>query len=386
MSYDFYTLKVCSHRVVDEVCILDSDTGTMIGFAKPPSSGDVSLKINGVQIPKNGLYSDSEFRFSKRGPYKIISNKNDMIIFRDGVNPPINIKLPPGSAVSAKTLARYLLDYIPNYDIYDDNGYVVFKALNGTSFCFVDPRWVDKTSSLTQTTRIINAYSTLGIPPGRVSTTRKLFPGYRVMLNPAAFVDEWIIKFNGPIPNSSPVITVSYTTLAAFCSRCIGSRVEYDYTTLNGSYDVVRNADLLIQEFDKFLFTIKGSHWKWPWLGSGILNRIGGKASTAFGLASSFISLDINSAFNTYQNIKRQQDKNFPGQNVSDAEYPYSLGTFNVTTGDDPTTFYAEVEIVNKSRDSAQLTKQLSLPDPYQLTSSPSGVMKNAGNGFQLRG
>jgi hypothetical protein len=206
------------------------------------------------------------------------------------------------------------------------------------------------------------------------------------MLNPASFVEEWIVVFDEPLRTYQPVILMTYQTLAAYCGRCQGSRVEYDYTLSGNDYEKFYNADLLLQEAYKYIFTVKGSHWKWPWLGSNILSRIGSKADTAAGLAASFIGLDITSAFGTYQNIKRQQDKNFPGQNVTDAEFPYSLDDFSVLTGDDPTTFYAKLVITSRSRDPISLTTPISLPDPYQLTSSPSGVMQNAANGFQLVG
>ena len=389
MSYDFYIEKVCNHKIVDEIAQIDPETRTFFAFAKPPSANTVTIKIDGELVPPQGLYTKAEVIFNKSEPYRITANKNDLILFKYGNSPVQTIKLPPGNAVSAKTLARFLLDYAPDLDWKVENHRVVVSSptpTRGILFSFPDPTWTDKTSSLISTSRILGAYKTLGISPGRAGNGRKIMPGYIIDLNPAAFVEEYIVTFEYTIKNYAPVILVSYQTQAKYCNRCFGSRKENDYTISLGSYETVRDTDLLKQELNKYIFTIKGSHWKWPWMGSTLLQRIGSKASVTNGLTSSFISLDVTNAFNTYQNIKRQQDVNFPSQNVTDAEYPYSLASFNVATYDDPTVYYGVFNIMSRSRQPITLTKQLNVPDPVQLTSDPTGLMTNAGRGFQLVG
>ena len=388
MSYDFYISKVCSHTIVDEVVVLENEASQSFGFARRPSSTNITITVDGVEIPRTGLYSKAEIVCLKGEPYRIKYGKNDLILFKNGSGAVQTIQLPPGN-FSAKALSDYLYTKIPNLDVTSENGRLIIRSLtatNGTAFSFPDPRWTDKSSSLITTSRILAAYNLLGITPGRVGSGRKLFPGYKVLVNPAAFVEEWIVTFDTPIPNNTPVILVTYQTQAAFCGRCIGSRLEYDYTIKNSTYETIKDTDLLVQEVNKFMFTVKGSHWKWPWLGSALVTRIGQKADTAASLASSFIGLDINGAFNVYQNIKKQQDIGFPGQNVTDAEFPLSLSNFTVTSGDDPTTFYANFTVISRSRDPLVVTKTISVPDPYQLTSSPTGVIQQASTGYQLVG
>jgi hypothetical protein len=385
MSYDFYIEKVCSHTIVDELCELDSSTWDRFAFGRRPSHLKCEIRMDGELIPESGLYSRAEVIFSKPEPYRIIANRNDLILFKNGDQAVRTIKLPPG-ILSAHTLSRYLLDFAPDLDWRVENGRVVVKTPrpnNGIAFSFPDPRWTDKSAALISTSRILNAYSLLGINPGRAASGRKIFPGYKVILDPANFVEQYIVVFETPIPNFVPTLTVTYTTLAPFCGRCQGSRIEYDYSVVTGGYDIVRNADLLRQELNKFIFTIKGSHWKWPWLGSNILNKIGTKSNPLNATYSPLLTLDISNAFNSYQSIKRQQDVYFPAQKVTDAEYPYNLIGINVTTGDDPTTYYALIDVQSRSFQPLQLTKELSTPDPIQLTSSPSGLMIQAGRGFQ---
>jgi hypothetical protein len=389
MSYDFYIDKVCSHTIVDEVCLLNSETGDSFAFARRPSTYDCRITIDGVVVPPGGLFSKAEIVCGKSEPYRIIAGQNDLILLQIGNDTPVQIGLPPGHAVSAKTLATFLSNYTSDLVFTAENGRLVIRTptpVNGSAFTLADPRWTDKTASLISTSRVQGAYKLLGVTPGKVGAGRKLLPGFKVILNPAAYLEEWIVRFDSPIRNSSPAILVTYQTLAPFCGRCQGSRVEVDYTITGGAYDTVRNVDLLIQEFNKFLFTVKGSHWKWPWLGSNILNRIGGKADTGTSLASSFIALDVNSAFSVYQNIKRQQDIGFPGQNVTDAEYPQSLGQFAVNVMDDPTSYFATFNIYSRSSEPLQITRTISLPNPYQLTSSPAQLLQSAARGFQLMG
>jgi len=391
MSYDFYIDKVCPHTIVDELGVLsdfDAALPSKISFplSRPPSNFSVKINVDGVDIPPSGLYTKAVAIFNKVDPYRIISNVNDLILFRMNNEPVRTIQLPAGNAVSAKTLAKFLSRIIPDLNIEAENGKVVFSSqspYNGILFSFPDPRWTDKVSALISTSRIMAAYKTLGLNPGKCGIGRKIFSGYSVKLNQYTFVEQYIVEFDDPVYNSKPVVFVTYQTIAPYCPRCLGSRVEYDYSIYNGSYNTVRNTDLLIQEFSKFLFTIKGTHWKWPWIGSNLSSRIGAKGNTGLGLASTFVQMDIENAFSVYQNIKKQQLLNFPGQNVTDAEYPISLMDTKVENKNDPTIFYANFTVMSKSTEPVQITRQLSEPDIYQITTSPGAVLQQAARGFQ---
>jgi hypothetical protein len=148
--------------------------------------------------------------------------------------------------------------------------------------------------------------------------------------------------------------------------------LEFDYRVLDGTYEIVTDLDLLSQEFDKFIFTKIGSHFKWGWLGSSIVNRIGGKGNIGGVSMNSLITMDINQAFQTYQNIKMQQDQRFRFQQVSDAEFPYSLAGINVEISpNDPTVAIVTSTIVSRSRDPITFKRLVGNPNPYSLKGDP---------------
>jgi hypothetical protein len=105
-------------------------------------------------------------------------------------------------------------------------------------------------------------------------------------------------------------------------------------------------------------------------LGSRLTDRIGGKNITGGVSASSLITLDISQTFKTYQNIKMQQDQQFPFQEVSDAEFPYSLGSLTVQVPDeDPTVAVVVTGITSRSREPVVLKRLIGNPNPFFLSS-----------------
>jgi hypothetical protein len=186
-----------------------------------------------------------------------------------------------------------------------------------------------------------------------------------------------IIQFESPLFNDNPLVQLSYVTSVVDCRRCHGTQIEYDYNIIDNTYETVKDADLLGQEFDKFLFTNIGSHWKWNWLGSGLMNRIGSKGSTAAVSINSLITVDVAQAFRLYQNIKSQQDSRFPFQNVSDAEYPLSLGGINIQVPDqDPTIAFVTTTIVSRSMVPITLKRIVGNPNPFFLTGNSQSFLQ----------
>ena len=390
MSYDFATERVCSHRIGPERVFLNSNDSTFFDLSKTPASDSATVQIDGQNVPKSGLYTRAQVVFSNPEPYRLQSGKSDLLTVRVGQDTPRTVTLPPGNSVRAADIARVLSDAVPelNFDVV--NKRVIARThttFKGAAFSFPDPRWTDKAESLISTSRILGAMKQLGITPGRVGSGVKVFPGWKITVNPVSYYDQFIILFDEPIPNDSPVVTVIYQTVAQLCNRCGGTRLEYDYTVSKQSYETVQATDLLAQEVDKFMFTRIGSHWKWKWMGSGLSDRIGGKAETGLGSAAGLVSMDVSQAFATYQNIKQQQARSFPQQDVTDAEFPYSLdGLTAASPSDDPTTIVVNMVIRNRSRDYIPLTRIVNAPDPFQLTSDPSGMLKSVGSGFKIKG
>ena len=229
---------------------------------------------------------------------------------------------------------------------------------------------VDPTASLPLTLRVEGCYRDLGITAGREARYTLTYPGWQIESNEV--LNEYYLVFNNAIRNSTPVINLTYNTIASFCRRCQGSTYEFDYRVVNSSYEIVRDTDLLAQELDKFLFTQIGSHFKWRWLGSDLFNQIGSKSIDA----ASRVNLDVTTAFATYQNIKTQQASTFRMQNVTDAEFPAAILRVNaVSPPDDPTVVVADLLVSNRSQQEVPMTRVVGNSDPLSLSGSSSAYI-----------
>lgn len=393
MSYDFATEKVCPHQVVLENASIDSVNKDVVRFQRPPAGSSVTLYLNGVEVPPNGLYSFAEITTTSYEPFRITSGKDDLIYVDTGNGIPRIVQLLTGTSVRASDMARDLSLKLPEISITSKNKRITFRSktpVNGRSFIFSDPRWSDKTSSLTSTARILGGMSRLGIVPGRVVSGRKLFPAWDLIQDPLSSIETArIIQLTSPLPNDLPFAQLTYITAPANCRRCFGIRIEFDYNIIGDTYETVSGADLLLQELDKFMFTKIGSHWKWPWLGSQLINRIGGKSLSASGTMNSMISMDISKAFSTYQNIKSQQAQSFSFQRVSDEEFPRSLDSISVNSPiDDPTIAIVTASVSTRSLQPIELKRVVGNPNPFSvLGQDPTQVLRFASNpDFLLRG
>jgi hypothetical protein len=229
MSFDFSTQQICPHEVFFESMTLDQFSFNTLYFQGSPSNQSISLYIDGVFVPKTGLCSYAELPAVKTEPYKIQVGVNDLLYIRIGFDAPKFIQLIPGSKVKAKDLAKDLQNKLPELSIYEKNKRVFFRSKTrtfGTAFSFPDPRWTDTTSSLISTARVLNAYSTIGIIPGRIVTGKKIFPSWVLTLDPFSLDGNGrVITLEYPILNDSPLIQASYITDSVNCRRCHGSRI-----------------------------------------------------------------------------------------------------------------------------------------------------------------
>ncbi len=378
MSYDFALQKRCSHEILFEQAEIDAPSGRVFFQKQPANAQSVNVYVDGVQIPSSGLYSFAELPFRNSEPYRIQAGVNDVLYLGIGNNVPRFVQLLTGPNLKAAELAADLQRKVPELSISVANNRVVFRSrtrYDGAAFQFPDPRWTDRIQSSTMTARVLNAYKHVGIVPGRVSSGRKILPGWSFIQDlDSPITTDRAIQFDSPLSNSNPLIQISYTTIAQLCRRCFGSRIEFDYSIVDGTYETIRDTDLLAQEFDKFLFTRLGSHWKWSWIGSRLIDRVGGKANATRSVGPALISIDISQAYKVYQNIKNQQEQRFPFQNVSDAEMPSSLDSIDVQNlPDDPTTAIVSISIRNRSRVPVPLQRVLGEVSPFTLFDGSGG-------------
>lgn len=391
MSYDFATQRLCTHEVFFEKVALAQSTRLTAPFPRPPANSQVRVFVDRVEVPRAGLWSHAELPFSRREPYRIRRGENDLILVALGFAAPRLVQLLPGPEVRARDMVRELQRQFPDLIVEDKNGHVNFRTrtpFNGTAFQFHDPRWTDRTESLPSTGCILKAYESIGVVPGRAVTGQRLFPGWIVERDTdSPLATDRRLAFSDVLRNADPVIELCYVTSAPNCRRCFGSRVEFDYTIKDSTYETVRDTDLLAQEFDKFIYTRRGSHFKWPWLGSRIVDLIGGKGDTATLTMNAMVNMELAQAFSSYQNVKQQQLQKSPGQRVSNAEYPDKLDGINFTpVPEDPTVVVVTTSVRSLSQTPVPLQRLVGLPDPLTLS---GGVRKNlllANEPFHRRG
>lgn len=269
MSYDFALAKICDHRVRDELCNLDS-TRVYARLARSPSTDDIEVRVNGVNVPKGGFVTTPEILFNAPGPYKIIKQFNDLLYLRViPINETYSIRLPSGDAITAEQVARSIIRSLsnPELTVLVNDGKIAIRSVVpklGSYMKMVDPTILDQDEVEHDTHVVMRTYSMFGISPGKVASGRKTIPGWSLVnQNNSDYQDPGVL-FETPLPNSAPVVSFSYPCLAHTCGRCEGSLLEFDYTIVEHGYETARDLDLLVQESDKFLFTKKGSHFKWP--------------------------------------------------------------------------------------------------------------------------
>ena len=375
MSFDFATAKICTHEVFFEQMTLSDDNQTAI-FPFPPSSKRVDVYVNKNKVPSSGLYSFASITTKETSPFRIRSGVNDLLDIRIGFGQTRRIQLIPGT-ISVSDMVKFLKSKIPELDISAVGKKIQFKSrtrTNKTEFSFPDPRWVDTSISLTSTQRVLAAYQEMGIIAGRHVMGNLIYPGWTIEQDPFSPDGRGRqLVFKSPLRNNSPLVQTNYVTLSFECRRCRGTELEFDYTIANGTYETVKNTDLLAQEFDKFLFTDIGSHFKWNWLGSSLSSRIGGKGNTGQVTVNSLIAADVGQAFKVYQSIKSQQDSQFPQQKVSDSEFPQALTSLNVRTDpDDPTISIVEASVSSRSNEFIPLEREIGTPNPLKLIGDSS--------------
>ena len=378
MSYDFALEKRCPHQVTFEKADLDLANGYVFFERQPANQASVSMYVNGTLIPPFGLYSYAEVPCVRAEPYRILSGVNDLLYVGIGQSVPRFVQLLTGPNVKATDLAADLQRKLPDLLVTVVNKHLVFRSrtpYNGAAFQFPDPRWTDRTSSSPLTARSLAAFQHLGINPGRVAAGKKIVPGWDLVPDPTSpITTDRCIQFDAPLMNSRPLVLVSYSTVAGNCRRCFGSRIEFDYDIVGGTYDVVTQTDLMQQEFDKYVFTKIGSHFKWTWLGSNIMNMVGGKSNGTRTAAPALLNIDVSQAYKVYENMKQQQQQRFPFQKVSDAEMPTSLDAVNVQLlPDDPTVAVVSIVVRNRSRVLVPLRRVIGSLSPFSLTDGKGG-------------
>jgi hypothetical protein len=196
------------------------------------------------------------------------------------------------------------------------------------------------------------------------------------------------VVFDEPVKDYQPYVELSYNTVRQECRRCGGIGVENDWRYgRTGEVAQVRDEALLIQEFQKMVYTMRGTNQFHQWYGTQIIEAVGRKLSVG-GLVQNMIVSDIYQAFNRWQRVKQAQEEK-AGQALTDEEYPFRLLSVTLERStNDPTVIFVNSTIQNRSQKPIQITRGLRLPEPLDLLGSTAqqGVIRQSLNNFVLTG
>lgn len=377
MSFDRQIDQLCPHLVVEELLLSQFDGQTFIPLRPISSAGSVLVRVNGaVEAPSSGVHVPAQSGGTKEGPFNITAGVNSRLVLRvnDGLTQIVD--LPTGSRVPTSRVADLLTAGIKGVQFWADRNFLKFRSdLSGTDAKI----FIDGASTLTDT---------VGIKANRQYRGRQAVPGWTLVNDPNTLLDRPVrmVVFDEPLRGYQDFLEVNYTTVRQECRRCGGLGVENDWRYgLDGNVAEVRNEALLIQELMKVTYSVRGSNPFHPWYGTTIIEQIGQKIATS-GIIQNAITSDINTTFNRWQSIKRQQEQSV-GQFISDEEFPFRLVRVQIDQSQqDPTVMFVNIDVMNRSFKPIQLSRGLRLPQPTDLLGSTQaqGVYRQSLKDFTL--
>jgi hypothetical protein len=377
MSYDRHIDQLCPHIVVDEPLFVSPLDRATIRPLKPIASSDsVLVRLNGaMDVPPYGIHLPASSVGAKIGPFNVTSGVNDRLVTSVDQGPVQTLLVPASKQLNADRLATFLNASAKGILFSAVRGRVVFRTASEGRQASV---FIHTTSTLADV---------LGIGAGREYRGRMAASGWSLVADPTTLADRptRLIVFDEPLKDFNPHVEISYNTVRQDCRRCLGLGVENDWRySKTGEVGQVRDEALLIQEFQKLIYTVRGSNRFHLWYGTQIIEAIGRKL-TIGGLVQNMIVSDIYSAFSHWQTIKQVQEEKV--QVLSDEEFPFRLLSVTLQqSATDPTIIFVNSTIQNRSQKPIQLTRGLKLPEPLDLLGSTAqqGVIRQSLSNYVL--
>ena len=351
MSFDRLLEHSCPHYIREELLPLSEDRTTVTPIRPISAFNSVRVKLNGrLVVPQQGLYC----------PPKATSSREGNFSFTPGQTLEVYVPNKPTqtfTALQSKGLTPDRVSDLLNLN-FSGVGFSVQKSRLEAKGTLEGPQ---------STLRFGGTLAaTLGFKTEREYRGATVVPAWSLVSDPRTLSDRplKLIIFDDPIKTSSNQVEVDYTTVREECRRCGGLGKEHDWRYFKGRVVEARDEVLLLQEFTKALFTIRGSNPFNSWYGSELDERIGRKQVSA-GMLRNQITQDVNETFRRYQGIKKEYEVKL-GAQLSDAEFPYQLGGVQVTSDPaSPTIVYLQITLRSRALSrTIPLTRALRLSEP----------------------
>lgn len=350
MAKDFLLKHRCPHFVLGEWLALESDRQT-IRPVQQISSSQVGLKFNGILVPPEGLKSPVKVTSRIPEPYTLNKGSLDFVRVQVGGSSFQRVNLPQGSLVNTDELVRVLNTQLQGVKVSNYRGRLVFEI-------------EDKGLPASLYFNGGAAHEILGLPTQRFYRGKEVLPPWSLMQDDPLNPDRRSIIFSEPLQNVGGVWEMSYFTRQQNCRRCSGLGIENDirHDVSTGEPKFVTGIDLLAQEVDKIVFTIKGSNIFYSWYGTSIIDLIGEKILRGGAVLEAQLISEISNTLERFRSVKNQQATLQP---VGDQEYFSRVRSIQVQQDEfDPTTFQIQIEIQNRAGEVDVLQQTLLLNDP----------------------
>jgi hypothetical protein len=290
-----------------------------------------------IEVPRQGVYAKVQIKGTSLQPFDIFENKNDVLKIQVDKDVVQTITLPKGKSIGIKSIVDSINNQASGFHASNLNNYLLLEHK--------DKGGVNTTIQLHGG----SAHKTLGLPSVRFFKGKEVLPPWD-LVKPSGTPDELarLIVFDTPLKSSDDIFEVSYVTRREDCRRCQGLGIENDIRHNDiGEPEFVEGIDLLVQEVEKIVFTIKGSNIFYTWYGTSINSLVGSKIVAGGRFLETQLVSEINTTLERYRNIKVQQAKYQP---VRDQEFLMKVKSVIVTQDpDDPTIFRVKVDLQNRA-------------------------------------
>ena len=186
------------------------------------------------------------------------------------------------------------------------------------------------------------------------------------------FVDETSVSprrqklvFNLP-QAADDIIEISYTSPAAYCQKCFGTGLVYDYQVKSdgSGFTKVTGISKLRQDCLKAILTVRASNPFHVWAGTSIESLVGEKYSE---IALFELKREIGNVLNNLRNMQIRQSGY---QTVTPDELLSSVDNISIIRDVyDPTLILIEVDVTSNSGQSVSITQA------FRSTGSVSGLL-----------
>lgn len=363
MSFDIQLAHACPHLTIEEEVPLGEDRRSLNTLQPVGFSNAVVIRANGVNIPREGLFSRAELSTGLSGPFNI-AKAHETLTIRNRTQG-ITIQLPIGNRISTDRVVEVLNARFKNEDIQ-------ISAENRSGIlCLLD---FLESGGGSQIRVSGTAIDSLGYAQIR-ARGRKVYPAWDLAERPdlvslAGLTEVKTITVRYPQfrerIRGNPVFTVTYRTFQNKCLRCQSTGIENTHMlSSTGDPLLVRNEDKLNQDVLKIITTEKGSNPYHPEYGSLLTTRIGLKAVSA---SKTLISEDVTSALRVLQRIQslqREVQEVTPKETLSRV-----LSVNTIIASSDPTLFHTDIVTVNASNQPVSISTVFAAPGTAALAGS----------------